>query len=1075
MTNSGLKRSILILSIAAVAALLNTAIADNATPEGRLDVDGTADGISLTKGAVEPDGWVIGATWLKDKNDQYLVGQFPSFPEWRKAGYTFTPSKDGKVNLYFRGCFAQASQPWTLIDDIEIDGQPIENGSFEGGDNGWHLDSAGKDTATIVDGGHSGAKALKVTHDCKAIRPIDVKANRAVKVTYWHKAARLTVSTTQASGPAEPISLDLNAPWHDVSSSSGRIKGQLPSGWSDDSGWAQAWASYRKDSFQGTDFLHVSVEKIVLRDGGGDRQQLGFDTLIGNPDPRKVYRLTFKARSLTGAAPSFILRMRSSPWTYFWTRQEALSTEWKTCDYKIQINLGDKQPGPMGLWIACDGAGQYDIAELSLVQLSPAALLTSLQGSFNNREPENLMRDSVFPLGLQSGWSLWRSVSDDTVHIASTQEPGEALPFLHIDGADVRLWGEPFQAYEPDCGHIVKLKVRGSGRWSFEVKAFGKRLGLTACDLKAAWQEVEVAYKPTLLENMQQLFIGGSGVLEMAGSVAGREFRARATQAGARPEVALALPPSDASAVRIQFADEPAALDFGAVAAPTGATVRVLVSDVRGASWPLVPIALRGGTWERGRLALNPGRLGSFRVEAWIEKDGTIVSPVNEIVVHRLHRPRGWGRDMPDSPFGVHCQEVTRQIALAKAAGINWVRLHDAGLDLVGWAFLEPEKGQWRFRDAEIMRYRQGNLELFAELGTAPGWASHLSTATNKGSNVYFQKYFQPLNNTNYANYVTTLATHYKGIIRAWDVWNEPWIKNWWAVDVDPKTGAVTSEHPGDDYVRLMAAAYRAVKAVDSHMAVAGFNSTDILQIGQPWTASVLAAGGLNACDIIDYHAYTKEPLGFPGDSVANGFQVTMQPIVDQCGVLPKDVWMTEGSPVPYLIHNGLMKHTTLGATPDDNILIADRLCKYLASLLSCGVKKVFLYSMACQTGEFASSPADWRILTTDDGQLHPSGAAFSQFAWLIEGLAFNRSVSLGDGACAYLFSDGKRTVAAISGRPDCGRIPLPKLPPGVEAFDLFGNPIIGALSYEGRMFFLQAEMTPQVLVDTLAPPKSRP
>ena len=119
--------------------------------------------------------------------------------------------------------------------------------------------------------------------------------------------ASLHAAVADAVGPEE-VRLDPVQSWHDVNSNSGRIKGQLPSGWSDDSGWAQVWASYRKDSFQGTDFLHVSVEKIVLRDGGGDRQQLGFDTLIGNPDPRKVYRLTFKARSLTGAAPSFIRR-----------------------------------------------------------------------------------------------------------------------------------------------------------------------------------------------------------------------------------------------------------------------------------------------------------------------------------------------------------------------------------------------------------------------------------------------------------------------------------------------------------------------------------------------------------------------------------------------------------------------------------------------------------------------------------------------------------------------------------------------------------------------------------------------
>lgn len=33
---------------------------------------------------------------------------------------------------------------------------------------------------------------------------------------------------------------------------------------------------------------------------------------------------------------------------------------------------------------------------------------------------------------------------------------------------------------------------------------------------------------------------------------------------------------------------------------------------------------------------------------------------------------------------------------MLKAIGANWTRLHDAGLDYIGWYHLEPRKGQWR-------------------------------------------------------------------------------------------------------------------------------------------------------------------------------------------------------------------------------------------------------------------------------------------------------------------------------------------------------------------------------------------
>ena len=54
---------------------------------------------------------------------------------------------------------------------------------------------------------------------------------------------------------------------------------------------------------------------------------------------------------------------------------------------------------------------------------------------------------------------------------------------------------------------------------------------------------------------------------------------------------------------------------------------------------------------------------GAFRVEAWVENpDGQRISPYNEIVVYRLHRPRHWMEDSPNSSFGVHTNSTTRHI-----------------------------------------------------------------------------------------------------------------------------------------------------------------------------------------------------------------------------------------------------------------------------------------------------------------------------------------------------------------------------------------------------------------------------
>ena len=62
-----------------------------------------------------------------------------------------------------------------------------------------------------------------------------------------------------------------------------------------------------------------------------------------------------------------------------------------------------------------------------------------------------------------------------------------------------------------------------------------------------------------------------------------------------------------------------------------------------------------------------------------MERDGTRISPYNEIVMTRLERPVFWGQDAPDSPFGCHFIALESTIRMMKACGINWARLHDAG------------------------------------------------------------------------------------------------------------------------------------------------------------------------------------------------------------------------------------------------------------------------------------------------------------------------------------------------------------------------------------------------------------
>ncbi len=124
-------------------------------------------------------------------------------------------------------------------------------------------------------------------------------------------------------------------------------------------------------------------------------------------------------------------------------------------------------------------------------------------------------------------------------------------------------------------------------------------------------------------------------------------------------------------------------------------------------------------------------------------------------LVYRLPRPKYWGQDAPNSAFGVHTTSTTRHCVMLKAIGVNWTRLHDAGLDYIGWYHLEPRKGQWEFRDEPIHRYRKQHVMILGELGTAPPWASHHPGYDVNG---YFDRFYQPRDLDNYGNYVRAVA-----------------------------------------------------------------------------------------------------------------------------------------------------------------------------------------------------------------------------------------------------------------------------------------------------------------------------
>ena len=535
-------------------------------------------------------------------------------------------------------------------------------------------------------------------------------------------------------------------------------------------------------------------------------------------------------------------------------------------------------------------------------------------------------------------------------------------------------------------------------------------------------------------------------------------------------EISFFLPPSEASVSRIQFEDEPPVLNYYLTGDARDVTVRGTVTDLYGTT-----VALPESTGKTGSFSyLRTGKpYGQFRVEAQAFRNGKPVSVVNEMVVTRLPRPVCWGKDAPDSPFGIHTNQLESSIRAMKAGGFNWVRLHDGARHLSCWYFVEPEKGKWKFADKEINAYRNNHFLLYGQLGGAPAWATELHRLPEFKNN-YAKVYFTPLpeHEKEFAAYCRTMAARYKGVIDDWFIWNEPWGPIFFHRSYDFRNKQYITyggkAENAEVYTRLSKLAYRGAKEGNPECRITGFNSYG----GIPeWNETIYRNGGYRFCDEVDYHVYYQDQIaGFPGDGLRERMESAFSGILKGEGRLSKPYLMSEGSAGSASVEEtepriGLYRHSITWHSTEEYHRTADATIRFLLSHLSFGVKRVFLYTS--HSYRDLGRGSGLQIMLGADGFPHPTLVAMSAFARRVEDRKFIRYQKLADEVYAALFSDGKRTTAVITGSPiQHARILFRGSFP-VQIADLYGNPLSRA-EYRGRVLYFHAECPPDVLGNAL-------
>lgn len=849
----------------------------------------------------------------------------------------------------------------------------------------------------------------------------------------------------------------------------GVFNGFLPIPWQEDfTHWCPNTVIHTKTvNEQNSFYLRFFISKKKQ-----DSSFPGFRAPIGQLEKGTTYELSTLAANYTTDDVRVTIRQIKHPYQAV-AALRIPPGSWR--NFRLRTIFTGKIEGELGVFINFDGTGTFDIASLKLAECPPG------DDQLKRPAPQspNYLANTCFPLGLPAGWNLdqWRangSVTADSSVIGPSGVPALKLSFggmNHYKGRALAIYSAPFITAESGEENTCSFSYKGEGDYSVVLRTqngtiLAKR-NLPSTEGK--WKRIAIPFTSAPDDDSIALHltsIRGDLHFDALRVCQGREEEYQMQMAN---EVSLAVSPGDASLARIRYIDEKPLFDYYIAGDSRPAELKLTAFDLYGNEHPQPSIQFDGHT-RRGSVELRlpiDRQLGQFRIEASLLRDGVAASPVSELILTQIERPHYDGREAPaNSPFGIHVNPYDLGLTAIKAAGCTQVRTHDAGMPYIGWAFLEKEPGKWTFYDAELMMYRQYGLRILGELGTCPPWASYYSK--NHVNDPEAKNHYAPVNREAFANYVRTVAKRYKGIIDEWTFWNEPSLSAGWRTNrIARGDGSYTidkGKNPAEEYVEFSKIAYHNLRAVNPDAKLIA-HYADV----NGWTEQLHAAGAGSVCDGIEFHSYLNHKTGFPGDGLKEELEEKLAPLPRPL----RPLWLTEGqgasrgNDVGDLSRRyaGMYRHTLPWKNEEEYMNTADNTVRFTIALLASGVKKVFLYSAHCFIA-LVHRP-NYMALVGADGYPHPMLAAYSAMTRRLEGKRFVTTRLLAPGIPAHIFSDGKNSVAAITGDDNTGVLSCTLS--GAEWADLYGNPVMAPAKYQGQTLYLSAQVPAQILQDSLS------
>lgn len=228
--------------------------------------------------------------------------------------------------------------------------------------------------------------------------------------------------------------------------------------------------------------------------------------------------------------------------------------------------------------------------------------------------------------------------------------------------------------------------------------------------------------------------------------------------------------------------------------------------------------------------------------------------------------------------------EATTLGDLAAQAGARWTR------EELSWANIERTgKGQfaWSTYDTRLGIAAANHLDVVGMLLTTPRWAS-----SNPGASDYY--WYEPVDFTDYFDFVRAAVGRWKSQIHVWEIWNEP--------NHQPTWNCLNNCNRAAHYAALLQGAYTAVKAVDpqARVLIGGLYIHDTNNEGMAFLDQVIAAtGGAIPFDGLSIHTYMPDriPESIDPQTVVQNFQYRLNLAngwITAHNGQPGEIWITE-------------------------------------------------------------------------------------------------------------------------------------------------------------------------------------